>query len=161
MMLTVPFKKLNPWAKEPVRSSQYAAAFDLFACVDATHTLSPGEQFLCPTGIAIDLQLRHTQQTNLCALVIPRSGLGVKSGIVLANGTGLIDPDYRGEIMVALLNRNPPDPSLMNPRTFFVEPHARIAQLLLVPFPLVQLVEVQELDTTERAGGGFGSTGTR
>ena len=123
-----------------------AAAMDLCACVDGPVTLAAGERTLIPTGIAIALP-----DPGYVALVFTRSGLGIKKGICLSNGVGVIDSDYRGEIGVGLVN--------LSGVSYTIQPGDRIAQLMVVPVvqPTVSLVD--ELDETERGRGGFGSTG--
>ena len=123
-----------------------SAAMDLLACLDEAVTLAPGARQVVPTGIAIALP-----SADYVALVFARSGLGIKQGVCLSNGVGVIDSDYRGEIAVGLIN--------LSDVPYTVQPGDRIAQLMVVPVvqPAVQLV--QELDETERGAGGFGSTG--
>lgn len=123
-----------------------AAAMDLCACVDAPVTLAAGERTLIPTGIAIALP-----DPGYVALVFARSGLGIKKGVCLANGVGVIDSDYRGEIGVGLVN--------LSGESYTVQPGDRIAQLMVVPVVQPALSFVDELDETERGRGGFGSTG--
>ena len=124
-----------------------AAAADLSALLEAPVTIQPGQRFGVPTGIALELP------EGWCAFVMARSGLSLKSGIGLANGVGLIDSDYRGEVRVSLQNNGD--------QPFTVEDGMRVAQLLFLPVPAVQLVEAEALSETERGSGGFGSTGFR
>jgi dUTP pyrophosphatase len=123
-----------------------AAGLDLRACIDAPLVLNPGDSALVPSGIAI-----HLADPGLAALVLPRSGLGHKHGIVLGNLVGLIDSDYQGEIMVSTWNR------AREPYT--LQPLERIAQLVIVPVLQVALNVVAAFAESERATGGFGSTG--
>ena len=130
----------------PYYASAGAAAMDLHACLDAPVTIQPGELVTIPTGIAIALP-----SAGYVALVFARSGLGIRHGIALSNGVGVIDSDYRGEIRVGLtdLSREP----------YTIQPGDRIAQLAVVPVVQAELVPVEDLDETERGAGGLGSTG--
>ena len=119
---------------------------DLRACVDEPVTLRPGDSSLIPTGIAI-----HLGDPTLAAVIIPRSGLGHKHGIVLGNLVGLIDSDYQGQVFVSCWNRGR--------ETFVVNPMERIAQLVVVPVVQVELNIVDSFDESARGAGGFGSTG--
>jgi dUTP pyrophosphatase len=119
---------------------------DLRACVDGTLTIDPGETRLIPTGFAM-----HMQDTNLAAVILPRSGLGHKHGIVLGNLVGLIDSDYQGQVFVSCWNRSD--------SAFSIEPGARIAQLAFLPVVQVQWERVDDFKTSDRGGGGFGHTG--
>jgi dUTP pyrophosphatase len=123
-----------------------AAGLDLRACIDAPLVLKPGDSALVPSGIAI-----HLADPGLAALVLPRSGLGHKHGIVLGNLVGLIDSDYQGQIMVSTWNRSH--------EPYKLEPLERIAQLMIVPVVQVALNVVEAFAESERAAGGFGSTG--
>ena len=123
-----------------------SAAMDLCACTDETITLQPGQRCMVPTGIAIALP-----SPAYVALVFARSGLGIKKGICLSNGVGVIDSDYRGEIRVGLSNNSAEDYTVM--------PGDRISQLMVVPVMCPTPVFVDELDETERGEGGLGSTG--
>ncbi len=125
-----------------------SAGLDLRACIDAPLELKAGDTRLIPTGVAI-----HLEDAGYAALVLPRSGLGHKHGIVLGNLIGLIDSDYQGEIMVSCWNRGN-DP-------FTVQPLERIAQLVIVPVVQATLNIVEEFAASRRGGGGFGSTGRR
>ncbi len=125
-----------------------AAGLDLRACIDAPLALVPGEAQLVPTGIAI-----HLGDPGYAALVLPRSGLGHRHGIVLGNLVGLIDSDYQGQIMVSCWNRGH--------EAFTIQPLERIAQLVVVPVLQVELNVVDQFAASERGAGGFGSTGTR
>ena len=123
-----------------------AACMDLCACMDESITLNAGERHLVPTGIAIALP-----SAEYVALVFARSGLGIKKGVCLSNGVGVIDSDYRGEIGVGLVN--------LGDAPYTVQPGDRIAQLMVVPMVRPTLTVVETLDETERGAGGFGSTG--
>ena len=123
-----------------------AACMDLCACMDESITLNAGERRLVPTGIAIALP-----SAEYVALVFARSGLGIKKGVCLSNGVGVIDSDYRGEIGVGLVN--------LGDAPYTVQPGDRIAQLMVVPVVQPTLTVVETLDETERGAGGFGSTG--
>ena len=123
-----------------------AAAMDLCACLDAPVVIPAGQRYVVPTGIAIALP-----DSNHVALLFARSGLGIKKGICLANGVGVIDSDYRGEIRVGLANISAEDYTVM--------PGDRIAQLMIAPVVCPQVAFVDELDETQRGAGGLGSTG--
>ncbi|HUW27092.1 MAG TPA: dUTP diphosphatase [Sulfuriferula sp.] len=123
-----------------------AAGIDLRACIDAPLQLAPGQTELIPTGMAI-----HIGQPDLAALILPRSGLGHKHGIVLGNLVGLIDSDYQGQLFVSMWNRGNQE--------FVVKPLERIAQLVMVPVVQVAFNVVEEFAASERGAGGFGSTG--
>ncbi len=123
-----------------------AAGLDLRACVDAPLTLQAGATALIPTGIAI-----HIADPNYAAVLLPRSGLGHKHGIVLGNLTGLIDSDYQGQILVSCWNRSTGD--------FTIRPGDRIAQMVIVPVARAEFNVVESFQQSERADGGFGSTG--
>ena len=130
----------------PFYASAGAAAMDLHACLDEPVTIGPGELVRIPTGIAIALP-----SPAYVALVFARSGLGVKHGIALSNGVGVIDSDYRGEISVGLCN--------FSSEPYTIQPGERIAQLVVAPVCLPVVEEVEELTQTARGEGGFGSTG--
>ena len=123
-----------------------AACMDLCACIDAPVTLEAGARALIPTGIAIALP-----SAEYVALVFARSGLGIKQGVCLSNGVGVIDSDYRGEIGVGLVN--------LGQSAYTVQPGDRIAQLMVTPVVQPTVVQVSALDDTDRGAGGFGSTG--
>ena len=123
-----------------------AACMDLCACIDAPVTLEAGARALIPTGIAIALP-----SADYVALVFARSGLGIKQGVCLSNGVGVIDSDYRGEIGVGLVN--------LGQSEYTVRPGDRIAQLMVTPVVQPTVVQVSALDDTDRGAGGFGSTG--
>ncbi|HZQ71539.1 MAG TPA: dUTP diphosphatase [Burkholderiales bacterium] len=130
----------------PHYASAGSAGLDLRACIEKEMTLKPGESQLVSSGIAI-----HIGDPGYAALVLPRSGLGAKSGIVLGNLVGLIDSDYQGPLMVSLWNRGK--------EVFTVQPMDRIAQLIVVPVAQVELQVVEEFAASARGTGGFGSTG--
>lgn len=125
-----------------------AAGLDLRACLDAPLTLHGGETALIPTGIAI-----HIADPGLAAMLLPRSGLGHKHGIVLGNLTGLIDSDYQGPLLISCWNRGD--------AAFTIEPGERIAQMIVVPVVKARFEVVDEFDASERGAGGFGSSGRR
>jgi len=130
----------------PAYATQGSAGLDLRACIDAPLTLSPGETALVPTGIAI-----HIGDPGFAALILPRSGLGHKHGIVLGNLVGLIDSDYQGQLMVSCWNRGT--------ETFTLQPLDRLAQMVIVPVVHATFREVADFEESARAAGGFGSTG--
>lgn len=130
----------------PKRATTGSAGLDLRACLDAPLELNPGETKLIPTGIAI-----HIADPQLAAVIIPRSGLGHKHGIVLGNLVGLIDSDYQGELMISCWNRGA--------TVFKVEPGERIAQLVVVPVVQVEFEVVESFAASDRGSGGFGHTG--
>ena len=130
----------------PFYATAGAAAMDLCACIDAPVEIAPRALVSLPTGIAIALP-----SADYVALVFARSGLGIRYGVTLSNGVGVIDSDYRGEIRVGLTN--------LSDAPYTVQPGDRIAQLAVMPVARAELTIVQELDETERGTGGFGSTG--
>ena len=132
----------------PRRATSGSAGLDLRACIDAPLVLEPGKTELVPTGIAI-----HLGDPALAAMLLPRSGLGHKHGIVLGNLVGLIDSDYQGEIKVSVWNRGR--------ETFRIEPGDRIAQLIVVPVVPVEFRVVESFAASDRGAGGFGHTGRR
>ena len=133
-------------ANLPSYGTAGSAGLDLRACIDEPLTLRPGESALVPTGLAI-----HLGDPGLAAIIIPRSGLGHKHGIVLGNLVGLIDSDYQGQVLVSCWNRGR--------EPFVVNPLERIAQLMVVPVVQVELNIVPSFDESARGEGGFGSTG--
>ena len=147
-MTTIDLKVLD--ARIASQLPQYAtpgsAGLDLRACLDAPVTIEPGQTVLIPTGIAI-----HVGDPSLAAILLPRSGLGHKHGIVLGNLVGLIDSDYQGPLMVSCWNRGS--------QTFTVQPFERVAQLVIVPVVQATFRVVEEFGVSERGEGGFGSTG--
>ena len=130
----------------PQYMSSGAAGFDLYACLDESITLNPGETKMIKTGIAIQIP-----GSDLVALIYARSGLGIKHGIIPSNCVGVIDSDYRGEVMVGLYNHNQ--------ESFTINPGDRIAQMVITPVVQVEILNAVRLDETERGAGGFGSTG--
>jgi dUTP pyrophosphatase len=130
----------------PAYATAGSAGLDLRACIDAPIVLAPGAAELLPTGIAI-----HIGDPGHAAMILPRSGLGHKHGIVLGNLVGLIDSDYQGPLMVSCWNRGQ--------APFTIEPFDRIAQLVVVPVVQAEFRVVASFDASERGGGGFGSTG--
>ncbi|WP_439536993.1 dUTP diphosphatase [Methyloversatilis sp.] len=148
-MSVLDYKILDPRLNDalPAYATPGSAGLDLRACIEATTTVHPGDTLLVPSGIAI-----HLADPGLAAIVLPRSGLGHKHGIVLGNLVGLIDSDYQGQIFVSLWNRGD--------TPFVLQPMERIAQLVVVPVVQVQLRRVDTFDASERGEGGFGSTGS-
>ncbi len=130
----------------PAYATPGSAGLDLRACVDAPVVLAPGQAQLIPTGLAM-----HLGDPGLAAMILPRSGLGHKHGIVLGNLVGLIDSDYQGPLMVSCWNRGS--------EPFTIQPLERIAQLVIVPVVQAQFRQVESFDASERGEGGFGSTG--
>lgn len=141
-------KRLGDSIALPRYATGGSAGLDLRACLDAPLTLAPGRAELIPTGLAI-----HLDDPNYAAVILPRSGLGHKRGIVLGNLVGLIDSDYQGELMVSCWNRGDAD--------FTVEVGARIAQLVVVPVRQVEFRVVDEFPPSRRGAGGFGHSGQR
>ena len=149
-MHTVKLKLLDPRVGREIPLPSYAtdgsAGMDLRACLDAPLLLEPGQTRLIPTGLAI-----HIADPGMAAMILPRSGLGHKHGIVLGNLVGLIDSDYQGPLMVSCWNRGG--------TAFTVQPMERIAQLVIVPVVQASFRVVAEFDASDRGDGGFGSTG--
>lgn len=147
-MTPVDIRILDPRMKDrlPAYATAGSAGLDLRACLDAPLVLSPGETRLVPTGLAI-----HIGDFGFAAMILPRSGLGHKHGIVLGNLVGLIDSDYQGPLMVSVWNRGS--------QPFTIEPFERIAQLVIVPVAQADFRVVDSFDASGRGGGGFGSTG--
>jgi dUTP pyrophosphatase len=141
-------KKVKENARVPSRGNQGSAGLDLCACIDEAITLNCGDTALIPTGIAIALP-----SADYGAFVFPRSGIAVKHGIGLLNSVGVIDSDYRGEIMVGVINQKR--------EAYTIEPGERIAQMVIMPVSMMPVEEVEELDETDRGAGGFGSTGKK
>jgi dUTP pyrophosphatase len=150
MSQSVQVRILDPRIKDEFGLPHYAtegsAGLDLRACLETSLTLNPGETQLIPSGIAI-----HISDASLAAVLLPRSGMGHKHGIVLGNLVGLIDSDYQGQVYISCWNRGQ--------NTFTIEPGDRIAQMVFVPVVQVQFEVVDEFSDSERAGGGFGHTG--
>lgn len=138
-------KKIRPNAVIPTYGSCDAAGADLYACLDAPITIAPGETLMIPTGLAMEIPQYHA------GLIFARSSMGAKRGLAPANKVGVIDPDYRGEFMVALHNHS------SQPQE--ITPGERIAQLVIVPVVTPGFTECEELSDTLRGSGGFGSTG--
>ena len=132
----------------PAYATSGSAGLDLRAAIDAEMTIAPGQTVLVPTGMAI-----HLADPKLAAMILPRSGLGHKHGIVLGNLTGLIDSDYQGQLFVSVWNRGDSD--------FVLKPLERIAQIIIVPVVQVGFNIVDSFDASERGEGGFGSTGRK
>lgn len=130
----------------PAYATEASAGMDLRAALEAELVLAPGDAALVPSGVAI-----HIGDANLCAVILPRSGLGHKHGIVLGNGTGLIDADYQGPLLISVWNRGR--------EAFTIQPGDRIAQLVVMPVARVQLEVVDTFVATARGAGGFGHTG--
>lgn len=132
----------------PAYATAHSAGLDLRAALDVPLTLQAGDAALVPSGLAI-----HIADPGLCAVLLPRSGLGHKHGIVLGNGTGLIDADYQGPLMISTWNRGT--------AAYTIEPGDRIAQLVLLPIVRAALQVVDTFDASARGAGGFGHTGVR
>ena len=147
MTADVRIKKLNDNAIIPTYGTEFSAGADLYACIDETVTLAPGETRLINTGLAMEIPVGYA------GLIYARSGLASKKGLAPANKVGVVDADYRGEIMVALHNHSTSDAS--------IEPGERIAQMVIAPFLTANFIVSDELDDTVRGAGGFGSTGTK
>jgi dUTP pyrophosphatase len=148
MNSTIEVKVLDPRmaAQLPAYATPGSAGLDLRACLDAPLVLEPGRAELVSTGLAI-----HIADPGLAAMILPRSGLGHKHGVVLGNLVGLIDADYQGPLMVSCWNRGS--------AAFTVQPFERIAQLVIVPVVQAEFRVVESFDASERGSGGFGSTG--
>jgi dUTP pyrophosphatase len=144
----IDLKILDPRVAEqlPAYATPGSAGLDLRACLDAPLTVVPGSTHLVPTGLAI-----HLADSGYAAMILPRSGLGHKHGIVLGNLVGLIDSDYQGQLMVSLWNRGQTE--------FVVQPFERIAQLVIVPVVQAEFRVVADFSESDRGAGGFGSTG--
>jgi dUTP pyrophosphatase len=132
----------------PEYATAASAGLDLRAALERELVLAPGDAVLVPSGLSI-----HIGDPGLCALILPRSGLGHKHGIVLGNGTGLIDADYQGPLLISAWNRGR--------EAFTIRPGDRIAQLVLAPIVRAELKVVEEFDRSQRGEGGFGHTGVR
>ena len=150
MTVTIALKVLDERIRPylPAYATPGSAGMDLRACIDAPLTLARGQTELIPTGIAI-----HIADPGLAAMILPRSGLGHKHGIVLGNLVGLIDSDYQGPLMVSCWNRGK--------EAFEVKPMERLAQLVLVPVVRASFRETKDFEASERGTGGFGSSGSR
>jgi dUTP pyrophosphatase len=147
-MKNIDLKILDPRMKDflPAYGTPGSAGLDLRACIDAPLSIEPGQTVLVPTGLAI-----HIGDPGYAAMILPRSGLGHKNGIVLGNLVGLIDSDYQGQLMVSTWNRGQ--------AVFTLQPMDRLAQLIVVPVLQVGFNVVEEFASSERGAGGFGSTG--
>jgi dUTP pyrophosphatase len=147
-MTTIDLKVLDPRIADqlPHYATPGSAGLDLRACIEAPIVLEPGQSALIPTGLAI-----HIGDPGLAAMLLPRSGLGHKHGIVLGNLVGLIDSDYQGPLMVSCWNRGT--------AAFTVQPFERIAQMVIVPVVQATFRRVEDFDVSHRGEGGFGSTG--
>lgn len=132
----------------PAYATEHSAGLDLRAALEVPMTLAPGETQLIPSGLSI-----YIADPHLCAVILPRSGLGHKHGVVLGNGTGLIDADYQGPLMISTWNRSD--------TAFTIEPGDRIAQLVLLPVVHAELQVVDTFEESARGQGGFGHTGVR
>lgn len=146
-MNPVPVKKLRPNAKLPTYGSEFAAGADLYACLEEPVTIQPQETVKIPTGIAMEIPMGYV------GLVYGRSGLACKRNLAPANKVGVVDCDYRGELLVFLHNHG------TVPQT--VEPGERVAQMVLTPYLTAEFFETEELSETVRGTGGFGSTGCK
>ena len=131
----------------PSYATEGSAGLDIRACLNNPLTIAPGDTELVPTGLAI-----HIGDSKLAAVLLPRSGLGHKHGLVLGNLTGLIDSDYQGQVFISCWNRSS--------KTYVIEPGERIAQMVFVPVEQVRFVVVEEFQNSERGDGGFGHSGT-
>ena len=149
-MRSIELKILDPRVGDSIDLPHYAtggsAGMDMRACIDETLTVAPGETVLVPTGLAI-----HVADPTLAAVLLPRSGLGHKHGLVLGNLTGLIDSDYQGQVFISCWNRSD--------TSYEVQPAERIAQMVFVPVEQVELKVVEEFAASERGAGGFGHSG--
>ena len=143
--MKVYFKKLDPRAKIPTYGTNYSAGADLRALIDNPITIMPNESVLVHTGVAVSIPIGYV------GLVYARSGISCKRGLAPSNKVGVIDADYRGEIMVSLHNHSTTEQT--------IEPYERIAQMVITPFIHCEYAETDNLDDTERGSGGFGSTG--
>ena len=150
-MRSIELKILDSRVGDSIPLPHYAtggsAGLDMRACIDEAITVAPGETALVPTGIAI-----HVSDPALAAVLLPRSGLGHKHGLVLGNLTGLIDSDYQGQVYISCWNRSA--------KSYEVQPAERIAQMVFVPVEQVQFRVVEEFDESDRGAGGFGHSGT-
>lgn len=147
MTADVRIKKINEKAIIPTYGTEFSAGADLYACLDEAVTLAPGETKLIKTGLAMEIPMGYA------GLIYARSGLATKKGLAPANKVGVVDADYRGEVMVALHNHSLTEAS--------VEPGERIAQMVIAPFLTADFILADELDDTVRGAGGFGSTGRK
>ena len=150
-MRSIELKILDPRVGDIIPLPHYAtdgsAGLDMRACIDEPLTVNPGDTVLVPTGLAI-----HVADPALAAVLLPRSGLGHKHGLVLGNLTGLIDSDYQGQVYISCWNRSG--------KSYEVQPGERIAQMVFVPVEQVAFNVVEEFDASDRGAGGFGHSGT-
>lgn len=150
-MRSIELKVLDPRMGDSIPLPHYAtdgsAGLDMRACIDDPISVAPGETTLIPTGLAI-----HIADASLAAVLLPRSGLGHKHGLVLGNLTGLIDSDYQGQVFISCWNRGS--------KAYEIQPAERIAQMVFVPVEQVKFDVVAEFDDSERGSGGFGHSGT-
>lgn len=150
-MRRIELKIMDPRVGNSIPLPHYAtdgsAGLDMRACIDEAITVAPGETVLVPTGIAI-----HVADPKLAAVLLPRSGLGHKHGLVLGNLTGLIDSDYQGQVFISCWNRGS--------KSYDVQPAERIAQMVFVPVEQVEFRVVDEFDASDRGAGGFGHSGS-
>ncbi len=151
-MRSIELKILDPRIGDSIPLPHYATAgsagLDMRACIDAEMLVSPGETVLIPSGLAI-----HIGDSGLAAVLLPRSGLGHKHGLVLGNLTGLIDSDYQGQVFVSIWNRGA--------KAYTIDPGERIAQMVFVPVEQVEFSVVEEFDASSRGTGGFGHSGQK
>lgn len=143
----VKIKKLDDRAVTPSYGSEYAAGFDLYAVLDEDITIKSGETYLVKTGLAMEVPVGYA------GMIFARSGLATKKGLAPANKVGVVDSDYRGEVMVALHNHSNENRTISHGE--------RIAQMVIMPFYKAEFLEVEELNNTDRGSGGFGSTGSK
>ena len=150
-MRSIELKILDPRVGDSIPLPHYAtdgsAGLDMRACIDDPLTVNPGDTVLVPTGLAI-----HISDATLAAVLLPRSGLGHKHGLVLGNLTGLIDSDYQGQVFISCWNRGS--------NSYEIQPGERIAQMVFVPVEQVKFSIVEEFDDSKRGSGGFGHSGT-
>ncbi len=150
-MRTIELKILDPRVGDSIPLPHYAtdgsAGLDMRACIDEPQAVHPGDTVLVPTGLAI-----HIFDASLAAVLLPRSGLGHKHGLVLGNLTGLIDSDYQGQVFISCWNRGS--------TSYEIQPGERIAQMVFVPVEQVEFSIVEEFDDSARGAGGFGHSGT-
>jgi dUTP pyrophosphatase len=150
MKRSIELKIMDPRVGDSIPLPHYAtdgsAGLDMRACIDDAITIAPGETVLIPTGLAI-----HIGDAALAAVLLPRSGLGHKHGLVLGNLTGLIDSDYQGQVFISCWNRGS--------ASYSIQPAERIAQMVFVPVEQVEFSVVEEFDDSERGSGGFGHSG--
>ena len=150
-MRCIELKILDPSLGDTIELPHYAtggsAGLDMRACIDEALTLNPGDTELIPSGLAI-----HIADSSLAAVLLPRSGLGHKHGLVLGNLTGLIDSDYQGQVYISCWNRSS--------KSYEIQPGERIAQMVFVPVEQVRFSVVEEFEESDRGEGGFGHSGT-